>query len=336
MLTLKIDDKSNIPVYKQISRHVIRLIKSGRLTGGERLPPERELAQRLNVARGTVKKAYDMLAQQKMIVATRGRGSIVVGGTSSGKEGSGRIALAQEKIGATINELESLDLSYREIADLFSLCLAQREEDVASFRIAAVDCNPEALGIYRQQIAMLTRMSLAQILFADLDAEPEPEKLLSPFDLIITTSNHIEHLRNLVPELAEKCVPVVVSPSSTTLVSLARIPTDHKIGILYQSKRFFEIIQIWLKKSGIVARASGFPFLYASSQELADFISDKNTLVLPPGFTSKFSSSVLPIVASFRQRGGVLLDFAYEIERGSLLHLEDLIKNLINHSRKTL
>lgn len=334
MMTLKIDNNLNVPVYKQIGRHVARLINSGRLAGGEQLPPERELAQRLKVARGTIKKAYEMLVQQKLIVATRGRGSIVVGGTLPGHETAGRMEQAQQKILATISDLETLNLSYREIAGLFSLCLAQREEEVAQFRIAAVDCNPEALGIYRQQIAMLTRMSLAQFLFADLESENSPEKVLEPFDLIITTSSHIEQLRSLVPGLAEKCVPVVVSPSSATLVALARIMANQKVGVVFQSKRFFEIISIWLKKSEFTGPVSGFAVEDCRAEDFAAFIGSCQVLIIPPGFAAGLSPALLQAISRYRQNAGVLIDFAYEIERGSLLHLEDLIKNLLNKARK--
>jgi DNA-binding transcriptional regulator YhcF (GntR family) len=336
MLTLKIDTKTGIPVYKQICRHVTRLINNGRLCGGERLPPERELAERLKVARGTVKKAYDLLAQQKMIVATRGRGSIVVGGILPGKEDTNRMSKAQKKIFETITELENFDLTYREISDLFSLCLAQREEEVAKFRIAAVDCNPEALGIYRQQIAVLTRTSLAQILFSELENCADPELLLAPFDLILTTTNHIEHLRRIVPAHSQKCVPVIVSPTSSTLLAMAKIPDDVKVGVLFQSERFFEIIETWLKKSEVTAKITGFSLLNANAQELSDFVLDKHILVMPPGFAAQLNQSFLPIISGFRRNGGKVIDFAYEMERGSLLHLEDLVRNLLNKTRKSI
>lgn len=56
-LRLKIDESSEAPIYKQISEQIAALIKSGRLRRGEHLPPERELALQLKIARGTVKKS---------------------------------------------------------------------------------------------------------------------------------------------------------------------------------------------------------------------------------------------------------------------------------------
>lgn len=335
MYRLKININASTPVYQQISTYIYKLIRQGHLTAGERLPPERELALRLNVARGTVKKAYDLLVQQKMVVAKRGHGSVVVGCSDGESEKMSRVDKAQKKIISLINELEVLDIGYREMGELFSACLFKREEEVAAFTIAAVDCNPEALGIFRKQIAMLTRMSMAQFLLEEVRNEVDPEAMLQPFSLILTTTNHIGELKSLVPALAERCVPVIVQPSSATLVALAKIAADQRLGVIYQSKRFFEIIRIWLKKSEVVAVPAGLCVEGADAAAFADFLKGREVVILPPGFAAQFPTHAIMELNRFRQNGGTLLDFAYEIDRGSLLHLDSLIRNLLNEARKS-
>jgi GntR family transcriptional repressor for pyruvate dehydrogenase complex len=49
-------------------------IKLGLLPPGERLPAERELCQRLGIARSTLRQALTALAQSGLVTATRGRG----------------------------------------------------------------------------------------------------------------------------------------------------------------------------------------------------------------------------------------------------------------------
>ncbi|MFZ5950214.1 MAG: GntR family transcriptional regulator [Candidatus Rifleibacteriota bacterium] len=334
MLNLIVDSTSKKPAYLQISDYAEDLIKNGGLHPGQQLPPERELAMFLGLARGTVKKAYEILARKKLIVATRGRGSIVSGSVSE-IPGS-RLETAHQKIRSLLLELEDLHFSAREIHELFSLCVSQREEELARFSIAAVDCNPEALAIYRQQIAVLTRMSLALFDLEELRREKSPETVLQSFAIILTTSTHIDELRKLVPSLEEKCVPVMVAPSPATLMTIARIASDQKVGVLYKSPRFFEIIGDWLKKSGFSGDLQGFP-----ASDLKDEIFEKNlektdVLIVPPGFAAQFSLGCLKEISRFRQNGGTMIDFAYEIERGSLLHLEGLIKSLFNQTRNQL
>jgi 2-aminoadipate transaminase len=63
------------PFYRQIADQLRGAIAAGRLGEGERLPPIRELAQRLGVNRDTVALAYESLAQEGFAEAGVGRGT---------------------------------------------------------------------------------------------------------------------------------------------------------------------------------------------------------------------------------------------------------------------
>lgn len=332
MLQLKIDNHARAPIYRQISDQIVLLIRSGRLSDGDHLPTERDLALQLQVARGTVKKAYEILVQQNYVVASRGRGSVVKSGAAAVP--AARHEQAAGRIAEAILALEDLGFSYREIADLFGLMLARRQEEVARFAIASVDCNPEALGIYQKQLAMLTHMSTSRILLSELRQAGSPDAMLAPFDIILTTANHYEELRQLAPGVAHKVVQVIVAPTQATLIALARLEAGGTAGIVHQSSRFFEIIVGWLKKSGFQGQAKGFNTGLGSAEELDSFVSDKATLIMPPGYAAQLAHDYLRVINRFRLNGGQLIDFDYQIERGSLLHLEDLIKSLLNKSRK--
>ncbi|MGD8319290.1 MAG: GntR family transcriptional regulator [Gemmatimonadota bacterium] len=68
-----------MPIYRQIVRHVLEDIAQGRLRAGDKLPSHRELAAELVIAPLTVKRAYDELEGQGLIVTERGRGTFVTG-----------------------------------------------------------------------------------------------------------------------------------------------------------------------------------------------------------------------------------------------------------------
>jgi len=332
LLPVKIDSAAGVPIYRQISEQIAALIRAGKLVDGDHLPPERELADSLQVARGTVKKAYENLVYQKLVVAARGRGSIVAGGVVAAADN--RQAMAAQKVTETILILEDLRFSYREIADLFGLMLVRRREEVSRFTIAAVDCNPEALGIYQKQLTMLTHMTTARILLKELREAADADSILAPFDVILTTVNHIEELRQLAPKAAQRAVPVMVSPTQTTLISMARIGSTARAGVLYLSDRFREIIIGWLRNSGFMSVAAGFDAEARSVDELELFVSDKDVLIVPPGYAAQLPAKMLQVLNRFRMNDGQLLDFDYQIERGSLMHLEELIKNLLLQPRK--
>ena len=66
-----------LPVYLQIAELLARQIKAGYWRQGERLPTEAELAQRLSVAVGTLRKALALLEAQDVLERIQGSGTYV-------------------------------------------------------------------------------------------------------------------------------------------------------------------------------------------------------------------------------------------------------------------
>jgi len=58
------------------------MVVSGRLSPGERLPPERELVGRLGVSRTVVREALNLLEARGLISIEHGRGAVVSGGST--------------------------------------------------------------------------------------------------------------------------------------------------------------------------------------------------------------------------------------------------------------
>ncbi|MDT0264832.1 GntR family transcriptional regulator [Streptomyces sp. DSM 44915] len=61
----------------EVAAHLERLITSGELRAGDRLPAERELAASLNVSRASLREAMFELESKKLIERHQGRGSVV-------------------------------------------------------------------------------------------------------------------------------------------------------------------------------------------------------------------------------------------------------------------
>jgi GntR family transcriptional regulator len=71
---------SSVPAYAQIEDQLAVRIESGELPAGERLPPERELAEGLGVSRMTVRQALSSLAARGLVERGVGRGTFVARG----------------------------------------------------------------------------------------------------------------------------------------------------------------------------------------------------------------------------------------------------------------
>ncbi len=79
---ITINSSANEPIYRQIAAQVRRLIASGELAAGERLPTARELAAGLDINMHTVRQAFEVLASEGLVDVRRGRGVTVRSGAS--------------------------------------------------------------------------------------------------------------------------------------------------------------------------------------------------------------------------------------------------------------
>src|SRR5580692_9863321 len=75
-----LDAESGVPIYRQLGSYLQRLIETGHLRSGDRLPPTRELAGQLGLNRTTISAAYELLEGVGLIRGEVGRGSYVCGG----------------------------------------------------------------------------------------------------------------------------------------------------------------------------------------------------------------------------------------------------------------
>src|SRR3954451_5591032 len=73
----RLKPKSDVPAHVQIEEQLAERIASRELSAGERLPPERELAQGLGVSRMTVRQALGSLAAPGLVERGVGRGTVV-------------------------------------------------------------------------------------------------------------------------------------------------------------------------------------------------------------------------------------------------------------------
>lgn len=73
----QVDDNSDIPIWIQIRKRLVYLIRSGKLDENERLPSVRELSVQLGVNYNTINKVYQDLECDGFIFTRRGKGSYV-------------------------------------------------------------------------------------------------------------------------------------------------------------------------------------------------------------------------------------------------------------------
>ncbi|MDX1513872.1 MAG: GntR family transcriptional regulator [Gammaproteobacteria bacterium] len=65
------------PLYKTVENHLRGQIDSGALVAGDLIPSEPQLARRLGVSQGTVKKAIENLVNERLLYRHQGKGTYV-------------------------------------------------------------------------------------------------------------------------------------------------------------------------------------------------------------------------------------------------------------------
>lgn len=73
-----VDQLDPEPLYRQLANVLRQQIQSGVLAKGQPIPSESYLQQEHGVARGTVRAAIKLLADERLIVTIQGRGSYVL------------------------------------------------------------------------------------------------------------------------------------------------------------------------------------------------------------------------------------------------------------------
>lgn len=86
---------SATPLYRQIADEVKAAFLRGDLEPGARLPSVRELAGHLSMNPATVVKAYDLLANERLIVRRQGQGAFVADGNQPLHDGERKELIAR-------------------------------------------------------------------------------------------------------------------------------------------------------------------------------------------------------------------------------------------------
>lgn len=324
-LEITIDKSSESPVYRQIIEQITRKLRAGELKPGDRLPTERELAESLGIARGTVNRAYEELTRSQILESIPGRGSFISAQQDVAEASRKEKALAL--IAELIDTLRNLRFSYREIRTLVELGILEKERMFEELSIAVVDCNPEALAVFRKQLNFLTTMPLTLFLLDDLAVSSEVEKKLSAFDLVLTSARHYTEVLGMAPGIKDKLIQVALSPSQDTIIALATIKPGRKLGVICESRQFRDII---LNKLRDLMIDDGVEVLrYAELDRLPLFLADKEIVIVPPSWKQPEGKAAQASLLDFTSRGGRLIVFDYQVERGSVIYVEERVRDLL-------
>lgn len=119
-MTILIRNTSKTPVYQQIAEQIRQAMLKGDLSEGEALPSVRALSSDLSVSVITVKKAYDQLEEQGLVVTHAGRGTFVLE-KNIDLVRDYKLKEIQDVLAKAIDLAKANGFTQSDIAELFSL-----------------------------------------------------------------------------------------------------------------------------------------------------------------------------------------------------------------------
>ena len=114
---ISLNYRDSRPIYEQIKDGLRKLIVTGALRTGEKLPSVRALATQLSINPNTIQRAYNELEGEGYIYSVPGKGSFAAGNT--GADEARRKELT-EKLRELAAELKYLGVTGEELAALVS------------------------------------------------------------------------------------------------------------------------------------------------------------------------------------------------------------------------
>jgi len=321
-MNIRIDQSSGAPIYLQLTQAILARIEAGDLKPGDKLPTVRQLAAETGLAPGTIRHAYDALTRDGAIDMQQGKGTFVRAAEPGAKS---RQKQALEAIDALLDRMEELNFSPREVGMYLSLALRQRGAARKLLPVAVVDCNPESVRQVALQLSYFSGVELSEFLLEDV--RRASGAILEDYPLIVTTQTHGHELAALLGERSGAIGKVVLSPSAETIMALSRVEAGAGIAIYCQTARFAEIVKNGLRMFPDL-RGPEAPVLLAGSAPLEPALSGVHVLITAPDYLSFAPAADVEALATFEKRGGQILRYHHQIDRGSMMYVEDRIRAL--------
>ncbi|MGW6567642.1 FadR/GntR family transcriptional regulator [Streptomyces sp. NPDC054975] len=146
--------------FEEALEQILQVVRLGLVPGGERLPAERELADRMGISRVTLREVLKVLQEQGLVESRRGRygGTFVLARTQRADEDELRRRIACVDVEDTLRFREVLEVGAA------GLCAAHGLDDEGAERLrtALAATHDAPLADYRRQDTLL-HLTLAEL-----------------------------------------------------------------------------------------------------------------------------------------------------------------------------
>jgi len=299
------------------------MIASGELPYGAKLPAERDMAQHMEVSRGTIKKAYAELEKDGVIGIVWGSGAYVLHKNAAKDDPLHELgeaffgALAESKM--TPKEA----LEYAELKH-------SRKFKLGNVRIAIVHTSSECLSAFSKQLFGIAGVKINTYLVDELTKFKNPALILSEFDMILATDETSAFILSMAYELKDRIIQINTETAKETQIDFIKIMNFEKSGLISASREFRDIVNEYVETKGHrYGEKDHIIGKWTDRDEFDAFVMDKRHLVMPPLYSLELNAEVYEGLFEFLRRGGDVIIFNPVITRGSVLHIEERVMGIL-------
>lgn len=128
MQYITVDLRDRKQLYEQLIDNIRKLILSGEIQAGDKLPSVRALAKELCINPNTIQKAYNELERQGVILTLPGRGSVVLAETGDLRRE--QLTITEEALRSVAREAMSTGITEAEFFELAKNAWASSQNNV--------------------------------------------------------------------------------------------------------------------------------------------------------------------------------------------------------------
>lgn len=316
IIEILLNKDSGVPLYLQVKKQIMDLIRDGSLKVGSKMLTERELSERLKVSRNTVSMAYKELEQEGVLKSYQGRGTFVAEEAKPWKAYGNKDKIIKF-VDLGLEEALETGVDPDEFLEIVTQRVKDKKEHMSKMTAVYVECNVEQARMFSQQLSKSTNMNIIPLTLPDLNKMEQATKdVIEKSQVIIATFNHVNEVKELTRDFGRDVLGIAINPDLGTIVRIARYPDGVKFGFICISEEFKFKIRGALEEAGL----GNMDIVYSNTQdeeELKEIINKSDVLLVSPG---RYND-----VKELNRDNKEIIRFLYSLDDGSVKALKSKI-----------
>lgn len=282
IIDIRINKESGVPLYLQVKKQIMGLIKSGFLKVGNKMPTERELSEKLKVSRNTISTAYNELEQEGVLKSYQGRGTFVAEEANPWKAQNSREKI-EKFVDLGLEEALEIGMDVDEFLEIVTQRVKEKKDLMSKITALYVECNIEQSRMFSRQLMDSTNMNVIPLTLDDIRIiDKQTKELVEKSQVIIATFNHVNEVVKLTKPYNKEVVGVAINVDLETIVKIARYPENTRFAFVCMSQEFMFKARGALEKAGL----SNINIQYTNTNEkseLVKVINNSDVIIVSPG-----------------------------------------------------